>query len=581
VEEEPRPVRQRNSRVDRDLGTIVMKCLEKDPERRYASARDLAEDLGRWLQGEPIHAYPPSTIYRVRKFLGRRKAVVAMAVGAAAAVGLTVALLVPRWLGEKRARGEEREASLRREADLRELGALWSQVVLAKQMIYQPHRRPAEIRAELEAAAARVTEFLDRRPDAPQGWYVRARSRLYLGNLDGAEADLRKAIAIDAAFAPGWALLARVLLDRHARMMYGGTASEREARERSLRGLIDQAGDALRRAGAGGGAIARWGLPATPEDVVAETVAQAMREHFVNGRTAEAVELLKAAHGRAASEEYCRLIANWSGDATWQDRGLELAPHFAAGYFDRGGRRAISGDREGAIADFTRVVEIEPGHAMALANRGVAKKEKGDLPGALEDLNRAIDLAPRDPMSWSNRGALKQDLGDPDGAIADLDRAIELDSSATKAHYTRGISWLDKNEPARAQADFSKTLDLDPRYVEAYNNRGMALAMQGDFDGAIKDFDAALELRPRYPRAWFNRGLALWKKHDVDGAIAAYSRAIDIDSRYADALANRGIACRAKGDLKAAAADFEKAIEVCPPGWPNRATVQGWLQAVR
>ncbi len=71
LETEPRAPRQWNRKVDRDLSTICLKCLEKDPRRRYASALGLAEDLERWLKHEPVRARRAGWLTRTRKFARR------------------------------------------------------------------------------------------------------------------------------------------------------------------------------------------------------------------------------------------------------------------------------------------------------------------------------------------------------------------------------------------------------------------------------------------------------------------------------------------------------------------------------
>ncbi|HKR58176.1 MAG TPA: serine/threonine-protein kinase, partial [Pyrinomonadaceae bacterium] len=64
---------KKTGRVDRDLETIVLKALEKDPERRYQSAAAMAEDVERYLTNRPIEARPPSAFYQFRKLVARHK----------------------------------------------------------------------------------------------------------------------------------------------------------------------------------------------------------------------------------------------------------------------------------------------------------------------------------------------------------------------------------------------------------------------------------------------------------------------------------------------------------------------------
>src|SRR5437773_10209136 len=90
---EPRQPRLLNPKIDRDLSTICLKCLEKDPKRRYSSALALAEDLERWLKHEPIQARHSGVFTRGRKWVQRNPTSALLAatlVAFAAAVGWSI-----------------------------------------------------------------------------------------------------------------------------------------------------------------------------------------------------------------------------------------------------------------------------------------------------------------------------------------------------------------------------------------------------------------------------------------------------------------------------------------------------------
>ena len=93
LDTEPRQPRLLNPKIGRDLSTICLKCLEKDPTRRYASALALAEDLEHWLRHEPIHAKRSGFFTHVRKWVRRNPTsalLVASLIALAAAMGWNV-----------------------------------------------------------------------------------------------------------------------------------------------------------------------------------------------------------------------------------------------------------------------------------------------------------------------------------------------------------------------------------------------------------------------------------------------------------------------------------------------------------
>src|SRR5262245_30032724 len=97
LDTEPRPPRQLNPKVDRDLSTICLKCLEKDPKQRYPSALALAEDLERWLKHEPIQARHTGVFTRGKKWVQRNPS---SALLAASLVALAAAAAWIIWKSE-------------------------------------------------------------------------------------------------------------------------------------------------------------------------------------------------------------------------------------------------------------------------------------------------------------------------------------------------------------------------------------------------------------------------------------------------------------------------------------------------
>ena len=97
LDTEPRPPGLLNPKVDRDLSTICLKCLEKDPKRRYSSALALAEDLEHWLKHEPIRAKRSGFFTHTRKWMRRKPAIAALN---AALVALATAIAWNVWESE-------------------------------------------------------------------------------------------------------------------------------------------------------------------------------------------------------------------------------------------------------------------------------------------------------------------------------------------------------------------------------------------------------------------------------------------------------------------------------------------------
>ena len=170
LETQPRQPRLWNPRVNRDLETICLKCLEKEPSKRYASAQALAEDLERFLRNEPIRSRRSSQLERVRRWC-KRKPLVASLI---ALLILVVAVAMAGVLWELPRVQEERALVRRAKLSAQEKARLEAEQT----------NNPAAYDAYLRGRAF------------PGGWHLEGAIRLF-----------QEAVKLDPSFALAWAYL--------------------------------------------------------------------------------------------------------------------------------------------------------------------------------------------------------------------------------------------------------------------------------------------------------------------------------------------------------------------------------------
>jgi tetratricopeptide (TPR) repeat protein/predicted Ser/Thr protein kinase len=238
IAEEPVPPARLNPKVPRDLETICLKCLHKDPQRRYTEMGALADDVRRFLEGRPIQARRISPLERAWRWCRRNPAAAALAVMVFVLVGLSVggALWVQRQrLEAELRRGQARlaiERALAVQEDLQQRG-LWEDakfaLARAEARVFDAgsgelQRRLAHAEADLEQAikaeaedpglvlrmakaeaelgrAGRVDALLERatsrQPRDPNTWFQSGVVRDRLGRTDQAVADFTRAIELN------------------------------------------------------------------------------------------------------------------------------------------------------------------------------------------------------------------------------------------------------------------------------------------------------------------------------------------------------------------------------------------------
>ncbi len=579
------PVRPRKlaPRISADLETIILKAIDKDPRHRYATADLLADDLRRFLAGEPIAARPAPAAVRFVRGLRRRRALAAsLLTGTAIALALILwAVSDARRRSDRaagmlnRARASERtgnlgearsayEALLLEDPDNAEgkagLDRMAAQLAAEKEAsklleearpglesafrsVYDPRTKAEDLDRQLDAVAARIDRAIRIAPRLAFAHYLLGRTWEVRGQAERAEPLTRKAIGLDPDFAPARYQLGRLLLARAYEETVGAAPEQLAARNSGLRARTEEAAREIEASLLRGKGLG---------DALHQEVARAMLA-FAKGESAKALELARDGLARFADKE--------GREEFWWVSGLAAS----------GTERRLA---------FDEALKIRPKWPLVLLARAAEHLAGGRTEEAIEDCEELLRLRPDDPYALVNRGIAWSHTGNLEGAVADFDQALLQRPSYPLAHYNRGLARYRRTDTAGAIEDFDETIRLLPGFAPAYDNRGNALAKLGRLDEALADFTTAIQAAPEQAGPYNNRGSVRFKKGDEAGAMSDFAEAVRIDPKFAEAFYNRALVRLRQENAPAAMEDLTRAVSL-RSDWSAPLAMRARLRALR
>jgi tetratricopeptide (TPR) repeat protein len=530
VDKDPPPVRKFNPAVEADLENIIMRSLEKEPSQRYATAFELAEDLDRFLNEEPVLARPAGMMYRLQKRVRKNARLLAAILFTLLAIGGTTALILKGHLDrERERRGEVLEAAeLSRRAleSVKEAKGLWR--------VKTARREQWEL---LFSEALTLAEAaLKKHPGLAAGHYTLGEIRQSQGSWQEAIQSFDRAISLDPSMSGAWYRLGLCQLELYSETMLGPGIIEVN--------LPEKAGFALRK------------TRAEPHKIAA--IGALRRYAQLRGLKEESSPVFQCSQAAIAiaegrnddAERICnRILAEARTDEqVWLLKAQALCSRKEYG-------RALE-------ALQTLINEVMPQLAQAHFLVGWIQEKRKDSPSAIAATTRALELNPAFTAAYVSRAWARAGMSDEPGMIEDATRAIEIDPNCAPAYYARGWARERRKELKAAVEDYGKIIALNPDYAPAYTIRAWALEKAEDWKGSLDDYVRARALGNHEASDHANCGRIRSRLGEYEGAIDDYSRALQCHAAEAALYVERGKALLALKRFGPALADFRSAVKL-------------------
>jgi len=521
VSEDPISPRSVNPEIPKDVETIIMKCMEKNPKKRYENCLELAKDIERYLNDELITARPVSIIEKGFRKVGRNPwaygglaaAVLAFAIGAPIVLTSLKSAELQRQKTAQIENEREKEKKAKEENDRKRREA-WPLYQHAEQEFKDAEdalKRGEYAEYEnLRAKTRNTLETILAQHELPEALYLHTKILRKTGEYEKAIQELDRVIELNNDN-----FLA--LFDRGLNRIY--LLLDRQQADESIKNLIKSD---------------FWRL----------------RELAQNNKDQQLKTEDKIVFGEAL---LAHLEKDYKQSIGLLRQTLDSNKYSVEAYFFLGSAYMETKNYNGAVEAFSQAVNYNPGDWRAFGNRGTVFLILNDCKKALEDYSNSINIK-KHPQILHSRGVLYA--------------AVEK--------YNIELSESERLE--RALRDYNEALNLDPRFTNALISRGILKRKKGDTPGAISDYSAAIEIKVS-PLAYYNRANCHYSLRDFKSAGEDYNKCLSLDPTHCSAYMNLGGLLFDQGKPEEAVEIFKKALPYANESQKNN--IQAILKKIK
>ncbi len=531
VAEEPASPRSLNARVSKDIETICLKCLHKDPLRRYASPSDLADDLTRWRSGQPILARPVGPLERCAKWTRRRPAAAMLAAAMLVLLGMAIGGGIWRKnieierrteLTLRQARAAQAvETALARADELRQREG-WPEGLRilddAAARLPEVNSETLQLRVEQARADFHLADDLEHvrqsgfnqgvaRERAPKEVVANGFAACFarIGVVAGEDvhrnakrihdSDIREQLL---AALDDWALAALVLTDKEMCNRLLAVAREadpdppwrdrfRDAdawhNQRQLLQLADALSESAARPASHQiallGMLLGWnGAPAAGTELLRDVLRQQPDNFWIN------LEVGNSLH-----------LVNRPGEASIYYRiACALRPHNMLAHNALAIELNYTGDIDESVRMFHKAIELEPESYLPRHNLVYVLAHNGRWRDARAECDRAIEARVQGPCpQWVLADALFS-CGKITETVEPLQRAIALEPDRAQLQDALGESFLKLERFEEAEVISRSTIKAHPDDAGAHYCLGCVCRETKRTEEAIREFQTAIAL---------------------------------------------------------------------------------------